>query len=46
MGELIFSIFYGSALILIGLFAKYMMNKFKNENERIERLHSEKNVAE
>ncbi|SDJ16172.1 hypothetical protein [Alteribacillus bidgolensis] len=30
MGDLIFTFSYGSALILIGLFSKYMLNKLNS----------------
>ncbi|MBP1948379.1 hypothetical protein [Virgibacillus litoralis] len=33
MGELFFTLFYGSGLILIGLFAKFMVNRMGTESE-------------
>ncbi|WP_281355723.1 hypothetical protein [Virgibacillus ihumii] len=42
MGELFFTLFYGSGLIFIGLFAKFMVNKMDSESKTS---REKKNVA-
>ncbi|WP_255585175.1 hypothetical protein [Virgibacillus saliphilus] len=43
MGELLFTLFYGSALIFIGVFSKHMINKL---NYKSESAYEEKDIAE